>query len=92
MKSTVTETENAFCNLISQLGITKERIYNLQDAASVCMFSCVQLFVIPWTVAHQAPLSMESSRQEYWSGLLFPTQGSNSCFLRLMHCRWVLYH
>ena len=28
----------------------------------------VQLFVIPWTVAHQAPLSMRFSRQEYWSG------------------------
>ena len=26
-----------------------------------------------WTVAHQAPLSMEFSRQEYWSGLLFPS-------------------
>ena len=26
----------------------------------------------PWTVAHQPPLSMEFSRQEYWSGLLFP--------------------
>ena len=31
----------------------------------------VQLFVTPWTVAHQAPLSMEFSRQEYWSGLPF---------------------
>ena len=30
-------------------------------------------FVTPWTVAHQAPLSMEFSRQEYWSGLPFPT-------------------
>ena len=29
---------------------------------------CVQLCVTPWTVAHQAPLSMEFSRQEYWSG------------------------
>ena len=29
---------------------------------------CVQLFVTPWTVAHQAPLSMEFSGQEYWSG------------------------
>ena len=29
----------------------------------------------PWTVAHQAPLSMEFSRQEYWSGLLFPSPG-----------------
>ena len=30
-------------------------------------------FVSPWTVARQAPLSMEFSRQEYWSGLPFPT-------------------
>ena len=29
----------------------------------------------PWTVAHQAPLSVELSRQEYWSGLPFPTLG-----------------
>ena len=29
----------------------------------------------PWTVALQAPLSVEFSRQEYWSGLLFPTPG-----------------
>ena len=35
-------------------------------------FKCVQLLVIPWTVARQAPLSMEFSRQEYWSGLLCP--------------------
>ena len=32
-------------------------------------------FVTPWTVAHQAPLSMELPRQEYWSGLPFPTPG-----------------
>ena len=35
-------------------------------------FSHVQLFVILWTVALQAPLSMEFSRQEYWSGLPCP--------------------
>ena len=37
-------------------------------------FSCVQLFVTPWTVPPppQAPLSMEFSRQEHWSGLSFP--------------------
>ena len=29
----------------------------------------------PWTAAHQAPLSMEFSRQEYWSGLPFPSPG-----------------
>ena len=31
--------------------------------------------VNPWTVAHQAPLSIEFSRQEYWSGLPFPSPG-----------------
>ena len=39
------------------------------------MFSHVQLFATPWTVAHQAPPSMEFSRQEYWSGLPFPSPG-----------------
>ena len=37
--------------------------------------SRVQLFATPWTVAHQAPPSMEFSRQEYWSGLPFPSPG-----------------
>ena len=32
-------------------------------------------FETPWTVAHQAPLSMGFSRQEYWSGLPFPSPG-----------------
>ena len=35
----------------------------------------VQLFVTPWTVACQAPPSMEFSRQEYWSDLPFPSPG-----------------
>ena len=38
-------------------------------------FSRVQLFVTLWTVARQAPLSMGSSRQEYWSGLSSPPPG-----------------
>ena len=37
--------------------------------------SHVRLFATPWTVAHQAPLSMGFSRQEYWSGLSFPSPG-----------------
>ena len=54
-------------------------------------FSCSVMFdslVTPWTVAHQASLSMGFSRQEHWSGLPlpssgnFPTQGSN---LRLLY-------
>ena len=38
-------------------------------------WSPVWLFGTPWTVAHQAPLSMGFSRQEYWSGLPFPSPG-----------------
>ena len=55
---------------------------------------CVQLFVTPWTVAYQAPLSMGFFRQQYWSGVpfpsagIFPTQGSNP---GLPHCRQILY-
>ena len=37
--------------------------------------SCVQLFRTPWTLARQAPLSMEFSRKEYWSRLPFPSPG-----------------
>ena len=39
------------------------------------VISCVRLFVTPWTVARQAPLSIGFSRQEYWSGLPFPPPG-----------------
>ena len=41
-------------------------------AVPVCVLSHLQLFTAPWTVAHQAPLSLQFSRQEYWSGLPFP--------------------
>ena len=41
----------------------------------VCMLSHVPLFATLWTVAHQAPLSTEFPRQEYWSGLPFPSPG-----------------
>ena len=59
------------------------------------MLSCVWLFATPWTVTYQAPPSMGFSRQEYWSGLPFPspgdllTQGLNP---GLPHCRQTLYH
>ena len=39
----------------------------------VKLLSYVRLFPTPWTVAYQAPQSMEFSRQEYWSGLPFPS-------------------
>ena len=38
--------------------------------------SYIRLFVTPWTVAREAPLSMEFSRQDYWSGLPFPPLGN----------------
>ena len=41
-------------------------------------FSCVQLFATIWTIAHHAPLSMDFSRQEYWSGSLCPPPGDLS--------------
>ena len=60
-------------------------------------FSCVWLFVIPWTVAHQAPLSMGFSRQE-WSGLPWlppgdlPDLGMEHVFYISCIGRWVPYH
>ena len=41
----------------------------------VCVLNHVQLFATLWTVACQAPLSMEFSMQEYWSGLPFSLAG-----------------
>ena len=41
----------------------------------VKLLGCAQLFATSWTVAYQAPQSMGFSRQEYWSGLPFPSPG-----------------
>ena len=43
--------------------------------SEVKSLSHVLLFATPWTIAHQIPLSMGFSRQEYWSGLSFPSPG-----------------
>ena len=62
-------------------------------------FSRSRLFVTPWTVAHQTPLSMGFSRQEYWSGLPCPPPGGLpnpgiKPHISYVSCigRWVLYH
>ena len=47
----------------------------LHEHCMLSHFSCVQLCVTLWTVACWDPLSMGSSRQEYWTGLLFPSPG-----------------
>ena len=49
-----------------------KQTYGYQRGRVVVVLSRVQLFVTPRTVAHQAPLSMEFSRQEYWRGSSFP--------------------
>ena len=63
------------------------------------LLSHVQLFVTPWTVARQSPLSMGFSRQEYWSGLPFPSPGNlpnpgikPMSPASLLHGRWIVYH
>ena len=48
---------------------------NTMTQLGLSHFSCVWLLVSLWTVAHQAPLSMGFSRQEYWRGLPCPPPG-----------------
>ena len=50
-------------------------IHKVKVKVKVKSLSCVRLFVTPWTVAYQAPPSVGFSRQEYWSGLPFPSPG-----------------
>ena len=61
-----------------QHSCTEEQVNVYGVCVYVCALSYVQLFVNPWTVGYQAPLSMRFSRQEYWSGLLFPYSGESS--------------
>ena len=71
-------------------------------SACVCVCSCfchVQLFATLWTTAHQAPLSMGFSRQEYWNGLPYPPPGDLPdpgtepvSLMSLALVDWVLYH
>ena len=50
-------------------------LFGLISLCEVKLLSRVSLFATLWTVAHQAPLPMGFSRQEYWSGLPFPSAG-----------------
>ena len=60
--------------------------------------SCPTFLLSPWTAAQQAPLSIGFPRKTTGVGChfllqgIFLTQGSNLCFLSLLHCRWILYH
>ena len=64
----------------------------------MCAQSCL-ILVTPWTVALQAPLPMEFSRQEYWSVLPFPIPGDlapprDRTWVSYASCisGWILYH
>ena len=66
-------------------------------ACMLSRLSRVWLFATLWTIACQAPLSMGLSRQEYWLGChfltqgIFLTQGLNPRLLHLLYCRCILY-
>ena len=81
-------------SLLTERPSTQRPILLVDGVVQCQSLSHVRLFATPRTVARQALLSTESSRQEYWSGLpfplqgIFPTQGSN---LGLLHHRQILY-
>ena len=68
--------------------------------ACICVYTNSVVPATPWTIAHQAPLSMEFSRQENCSGWLFSTPGHLpdpgiepvSLASSSSSCRWILYH
>ena len=64
--------QNHSSNWWSELGLQGRRE---SEGENVLHFSRVRFFAPPWTVACQAPLSWGFSRQEYWSGLPFPSLG-----------------
>ena len=71
---------------LSLLEVRSANVQKLCVCVCVCVCVCAcacavtqsWFFVTPWTAAHQAPLSMGFSRQEYWSGLPFPSPGDLS--------------
>ena len=70
------------------------RTWLLEREGIASMFSCARLFTTPWTVASQAPLSVGFSKQEYWSGLPFPSPGdlqTQELNLGLLPCTRILY-
>ena len=84
--------------IITQLTLTKVSLSD-DTVLLACGLSCVQLFVTPWILDHQPPLSMGFLRQEYWSGLPFsppedlPLPGIEpASLLCLLYWQAILYH
>ena len=59
-------------------------LYILIKLVYVCVCLVISDSATPWTVAHQAPLCMEFSRQEYWSGLPFPSPQIRINYLQIV--------
>ena len=78
-------------SLIHFSKLCPETLLHLFVISSAQLLSYVRLFVAPWAIAHQAPLSMKFSGQEYWSGChvlllgIFPIQESNPSLQHLLH-------
>ena len=75
-------------------GKNHNKAFSLQNISFSLVAKLCPTLATPWTVACQAPLSMGFSRQEYWSGLPFPSPGDLSnqgIELGLLHCRQILY-
>ena len=68
-------TADGDCSHVIKRRLLLGRKVMTNPMSEVNSLSRVRLLVTPWTVAHQAPLSMEFPRQEYWSGLPFPSPG-----------------
>ena len=71
-------TFSVSCSLVLHLIIYVLKwsaLYDHELKVKVKSLSRVLLFVTPWTVTYHGPLSMQFSRQEYWSGLPFPSPG-----------------
>ena len=65
-----------FENLYGKKKLTAKKVKTLQKNRNpVKLLSRVRLFATPWTIAYQAPPFMQFPRQEYWSGLPFPSPG-----------------
>ena len=84
-------------NIINYNGKECKKEYTHTHTRVLNFFSCVQLFVTPWTIASQAPLPMGFSRQEYWSGFGclpaggLPNPGTEP--MSLTDLQWqILYH
>jgi len=81
MSGTRGRSRPAFVTKEVDLGQAMKTLWTLvplpvkRERKKVKLFSRVWLFVTPWTIAYQAPLSMGFSRQEYWSGLPLPSPG-----------------